>query len=191
VKTLRASFAVAVLALSAGIGLASIGVNSMLDLNTDGSPGVVPSLTTLKAGFSDAGDGAKFDAAIATLTAASSTSVSADIKSYQKALKQLGKLANDAMVLPQIQKNLTTAVHAQVFGYNAQGGAAASNYYAGKPFNIKNGIALGKIVKAVSGRLTKLNAELANTTMTPAKRLALYLSVAKASDKLIKKYGAV
>ncbi len=189
-NALRATWTTAALVLAAGAASAT-GVNDVLTLNHDGSPGIIPSLTTDEASFAAASDQAKFTAALATLNAASATSLTDDVSKLAKAVKQLGKIAANATVAADVGKSVDT-VYAQVYGYNAQGGAAAATYFGGKPFSIHNALVLGAIDRAAAKRIAALEATQAtgkHASWTPKQKLALYLSVCKASDALIKKYG--
>jgi hypothetical protein len=191
-KSVRAMSFMGLVFVAAGAAWAA-GVNDVFDLNRDGSQGLIQDLTDDKASFTKEGDLVKFDKAIEKLQAAPHTGVTTSVKAFQAALAKLAKLQNHEEVTPDLQEAVDT-LYFQVYGLNAQGGASASNYYAGKPVNIKNARALFSIVKAVTGRITKLESTQgagSRASQKPAQKLALYLSVCKASDALIKRFGAV
>jgi hypothetical protein len=182
IKGLRAWVMVGAIALGGATTVFAAGKNDIFDA-------FISALQGAKDELADADD-ARVDAAIAVLEESSDTDLTADVKSLGTAIKKLGKLPTTGGLGDEVD-GVLDVLYTQVVGMNAQGAAAASNYYAGKPVNISNGKKLFAIVKQVAGRQAKLEKLQGTENASPAKRIALYLSVCKASAALIKKYGAV
>lgn len=190
-QSLRATLAVGMLALAGGIAWAA-GVNGIFDLNRDGTQGIIEDLQDDKASFTASSDLARLDAAIATLQAAPETPLTqtTSVKALQKAISQLGPLGTNTTVAPQLAEAVGT-LYFQVYGYNATAASSAAGYYnTHRSFSDLKKYA--GLVKQFAGRIAKLESTVgtgAHAAWPIKKKLALFLSVCKAGDALIKKYG--
>ncbi len=190
-RAVRAILFTGLVAMAAGAASAA-GTNGIFNLNRDGSQGIIQDLTDDKALFDKESDKAKFDKAIALLSAAPETPLSqtASVKAFQGAMVKLSKLAKNENVAPDLAEAVDT-LYFQVYGYNASAASSVANYYSTHTGR-KDLLAYGRIVFAFAKRIAKLESTQGGGKLagkTPAQKASIYLGVTKAGDALIKKFG--